>query len=861
MPLSEKVKECLSERGINELYPPQEEAIRKGVLKGKNLVVSSPTASGKTLIAELAILKKLTEGGGKALYLTPLRALASEKYSELNYYSKLGLKVVLTTGDYDSSDPWLSDYDIIITTNEKADSLLRHKVRWIKEVKVVVADEVHLVNEPKRGPTLEMVLAKLLHYLGDLQIIALSATIRNAEEIARWLNAELVISEWRPVPLKEGVLYGDRIYYGDGRVGTGASLSELINESIREGGQVLVFAGTRHRAVRLANKLSESVRRVLGSEERELLVDLARKLLKAERNSVVEQLAKCVRYGVAFHHAGLTYRVRNEIEEGFRGNLLKVIVATPTLAAGVNLPARKVVIYDYRRYDRELGIYEDIPVMEYKQMCLPYSERILLANGKELEIGRLVEEILDRRLLTFNLDKGHLEASPIVAYFKSKVDKIYVISLDDGREIRLTGNHRVLRFNKGGYEWIEAKRLAKGDEVVTLTDGSLEKHRVGSLEVEEGSKEITVYNLSLLYNNNYFVNGLLVHNCGRAGRPRYDKIGEALLVARREEEVTKLLEQYVKSPPEPVMSKLASEPSLRSHILALIATEGPLTPEEINAFISKTFYATQYPLGAIKVNVSRVINFLKGNSFIYYDEGELDATYLGKRVSELYIDPLTAVTFIRGLKSKLKVSELGYLHLISLAPEIPPLYLRRGEVEEVERELNKYMNVLLVPPPEDPYEYEIYLAKFKVALLLRDWVEEAPEDSIIRKYDVGPGDLYSIVQVSEWLLYSAYEISKVLGLYEHLIPLLRLRERVKEGVKEELLELTRIKGIGRVRARVLYNHGYKNLEDLRRANVKVLASLPTIGSELARRIKEYAEKGEGELIVKSKEETTLDDYF
>jgi helicase len=167
LPIAPKIKRMLIDRGYDELYPPQVDAIAAGVLIGKNVVLASPTASGKTLVAELAILKKVTEAGGKALYLTPLRALASEKYDEFQKYSTLkkpdghNVRIAISSGDYDESDERLGKYDVIIATNEKADSLLRHKAKWVSDISLVVADEVHLINESRRGPTLEVVLTRL----------------------------------------------------------------------------------------------------------------------------------------------------------------------------------------------------------------------------------------------------------------------------------------------------------------------------------------------------------------------------------------------------------------------------------------------------------------------------------------------------------------------------------------------------------------------------------------------------------------------------------------------------------------------------------------------------------------------------
>ena len=147
LPIPEPVKEVTLHSGIAELYPPQEEAVQAGVLEGKNLVLASPTASGKTLIAELCSLKHVLEKSGKVVYLSPLRALANEKYDEFKKYTSIRkpngrrVSVGISTGDFDSGDSWLGRYDIIVTTNEKADSLLRHRVKWMDDISLVVADE------------------------------------------------------------------------------------------------------------------------------------------------------------------------------------------------------------------------------------------------------------------------------------------------------------------------------------------------------------------------------------------------------------------------------------------------------------------------------------------------------------------------------------------------------------------------------------------------------------------------------------------------------------------------------------------------------------------------------------------------
>ncbi len=199
------------EKDIAKLRPAQEKAVNKGLLHGKNLLVCTPTASGKTLIAELAAFKSIIEGKGKAVYIVPLKALASEKCRDFRKrYGKIA-KIALSIGDTDSADNYLAEYDLIVVTAEKLDSLIRHHSPWLSGIATVIVDEVHLLNDAERGPTLEILLTILKQLLKNAQIIALSATIGNAEELAEWLQADLIVDNWRPVKLHKGIYYDGEI--------------------------------------------------------------------------------------------------------------------------------------------------------------------------------------------------------------------------------------------------------------------------------------------------------------------------------------------------------------------------------------------------------------------------------------------------------------------------------------------------------------------------------------------------------------------------------------------------------------------------------------------------------------------------
>ncbi|MEK6950494.1 MAG: DEAD/DEAH box helicase [Nanoarchaeota archaeon] len=203
---------------FSRLTPIQAKAIQAGLLEGKSLLCCAPTASGKTLVASMAIAnvlpgKEMPPGKGKALYLLPLKALGHEKlrdYQEL--LSGTGYTVALALGELDSDSSYLGKYDLLLVTTEKLDSLLRHGLPWLQQVKLIIVDEIHLLHDPTRGPTLEVVLT-LLRRLIQPQLIGLSATIGNPQELADWLDATLVQDSWRPVELQQGIHYEKTHFY------------------------------------------------------------------------------------------------------------------------------------------------------------------------------------------------------------------------------------------------------------------------------------------------------------------------------------------------------------------------------------------------------------------------------------------------------------------------------------------------------------------------------------------------------------------------------------------------------------------------------------------------------------------------
>jgi helicase len=708
LPIPEQLKELIIQNGITELYPPQEEAIKAGALDCKNLVLASPTASGKTLVAELCCLKQVLEKNGKAIYLAPLRALASEKFEDFKRFSKLKksngqpVNIGISTGDFDSSDPWLGKYDIIITTNEKADSLLRHRAKWMNEISLVVADEVHLLNESERGPTLEIVLARLMQVNPSIQVLALSATMGNVDEIAAWLKAQFIVTEWRPVNLKEGVLLHDEIRFKDGAKRkierrTSDDAVNLAVNTVKTGGQALVFASTRKNAASLAKKIADQTCKDLSKLAKKSLEKEAKMILGAdEKTQLSEGLADLVKCGTAFHHAGLSGAHRHLIESLFRQGRLKVLTATPTLAFGMNLPARVVIVQDIRRYEPGYGSYP-ISVLEYKQMA------------------------------------------------------------------------------------------------------------------------------------------------GRAGRPKYDNEGESILIAKDPIEAEFLMDSFVLARPERIWSRLAVEKIMRGHVLATVASNFANSEKTVYEFFGRTFYAYQYDVKAIKSVIAKIMAYLHEEQMIFFDKGTLCATKFGNRVSELYIDPISAVIIRDAVKDMPRhLTDLSILHLIAHTPDMRPIMRPyREEIEDLSIKVEQYREDFFVQPPnewDDHVEFEEYLGELKTALILNAWIEETTEEQLLEKFHVQPGDLYRIIESGKWLLHATQELAELQKERDLKQLIEELTERISKGIKKELLPIVKLEGIGRVRGRILYDSGYKTIENIKHAELTDLVRL--LGPALAKNVKE-----------------------
>ena len=336
---------------------------------------------------------------------------------------------------------------------------------------------------------------------------------------------------------------------------------------------------------------------------------------------------------------------------------------------------------------------------------------------------------------------------------------------------------------------------------------------------------------------------------GRAGRPKYDKVGEALLIAGTQAEAEKLFEKYLQGQAEPLYSKLAVEPVLRTYLLSLISAGFAGDKQGILSFFGKTFWAHQYrDMASLQKKIEKMLGLLERWGFIEAESAEFmpasslkkaenrryEATALGKRVAELYLDPQTAHHFLECMGGK-EATEFGLAQAISWTLELRPLLRhRQKEFDLLQEKLGGVQLLVSEPNLFDP-EYDEFIDSVKTAMFFMDWMEEKDDDYLLNEHRIRPGETRVKLATADWLLYAFEEFAKILKKREFQKKAAEVRIRLKYGVKSELLPLLRLEGIGRVRARKLFNFGIKDIGDVKNAGLTTLSQL--LGKETALRVK------------------------
>lgn len=353
----------ISHSGIQQLRFIQKQALNQGLLAGNSFLVISPSGSGKTFIGELSALNQIFKHHRKALYLVPLRALANEKYFTFNQqYGKLGLKSLLVVGDQDVYPEELQEADLYIMTYEKFDAFLRKEPHseWIKFIDTIIVDEVHILGDSHRGPRLENLIIRLYHLHISKQMIYLSATIGNPDLIGSWLDSleskfhksrlQIITYDKRPIPLKYKILVTRQKM---------DVIAKIAQKTVQEKGQVLIFTNSRGKTEALAQQLTKcnllSYQEFSGKLKTNKWVSSLATLLNLPLNEFNSEFLSQLESGIMYYHAGLNMAERKLIEEAFIQEKVLVLFTTTSLSAGINLPARTVILHSTYLYHKSLS--------------------------------------------------------------------------------------------------------------------------------------------------------------------------------------------------------------------------------------------------------------------------------------------------------------------------------------------------------------------------------------------------------------------------------------------------------------------------------------------------------------------------
>ncbi|MBK64197.1 MAG: hypothetical protein CMB47_01565 [Euryarchaeota archaeon] len=795
--LEEKVVSFLkSEWGIKELFPPQSEALPYS-LKGENIMLTIPTASGKSLIAYLTIIHRLVNDleGQKAIYVVPLKALAKEKFRDLKEITnQTNLKVGLAIGDRDGEISSIDNADIIVCTSEKLDSLIRTKSEFMDKIGILVVDEFHLINDFGRGPTLEIVLSRIRHKRQNVQIIALSATVGNSEKLSDWLDARLIKSNWRPVALEYGTLNGLEVIihridskkiedYPESRIINGREtqrLSAILDDTVKSNGQLLIFVSSRASAQKEARDLSKHVIKnskinstIYSKKNINSWSELSDSLSdKRDLSALGNKLILALKGGVAFHHAGLSNQHREKIEKAFRNGKINCLVATPTLAQGINLPARRVIIRDHKRWNALAGTNIPIPVMEIKQM-----------------MGRAGRPKYDTRGESWILAKNNLEVDFLVEKYITGAPEDVISKLSNPNAK-----------NPEEDPYLLAHVLSM------ISTGDLRDRDSLGRFFEKTFLSTQLSNEDLAARIDDSINWLV--NNGMITRE-----GESEVVKER-------ILQYVGNDVEENWEDLRpSWVNSAASIPGLDISEQRITEK-------KKHTPREGPA---------IFGFTRASS-IEFEEAVLpelsamtyESTNLGMRVSRLYLNPISGRIIKNGLEKAMEVligddkyhqiSPFGILHLTASTPDFLPLWPKNSDYEIIQASLHSHSREILTENSNLEEE------KMKGALVLESWINELKFEDMENKWGVQPGDLRSRTELAEWILYAIRRILdededlKNLNKDAHRLLLESINEihmRVRYGCKSDLLGLVSLRGVGRIRARELNNTlGVVNVKDL-----------------------------------------------
>ena len=807
-----RILRALFEERIFKLREIQKEAIKKGLFFRKSFLICAPSGSGKTLIGELCAVNNIFQKYGKSFYLVPFKALATEKFRYFKKcYEKFGIRVELSIGDYEVDDTKIAKADIIVTTYEKCDSILRNfnDKNWIFDISTIIIDEIHIIGESDRGPRLESLIVRLNEFLHNPQIIGLSATIANPEFFNSWLSSlgnitTLIKSEIRPVPLHYKIEIAQN---------KGSAIKRIVRSTLKQKGQVLIFLNRRRSTQQEAEALRNIVAKHL--EENELKVCKALEKRLSSIKGGHRDLRKVIRSGIAFHHAGLLPKERRIIEDNYRKRIIKVICCTTTLSAGINTPARVVILKDFKKY---------------------------VTSGHKIK--------------NFS---GYFENGDGFSYFKPfSANEVFQILGRAGRPgLDLVGHGIILVRNIEEKLWVEdqyfqghmlQKLLPRYNDLKSgLNKVNTLKEQVLLRVYEE--KRITFENLKKFFEKTYFW-----YNIKNKMRTQNIPIDQLLMI----KEISPLNILKLHSESERVKSL-----NQRQHQVKI----SNLSSSTISGYVKTEYgvFTCQFDIGSgiqcscgLKNGISD--NFIKDEfSFTFCDHITIFLLYLikfpnpkvlkyvdsiiPKSVKNQYILPYL---FEKGLLLKnedgtIKCSQFGKL-IIRLYLYPVSGVLIRYKLENVE--IDTFSD--LIKEAYDILKSEYRVRDNKMLDPILEWADEEPIEDILERHRIMAGDLSTVRDNVERIIVFIGRIARDLStngidLQEKLIKITEMAEtlriRIHYGIREELFDLVqRLDNVARVRARILYKAGYRTASQVKKEDPYTLNKKTGLGIKLCKRI-------------------------
>jgi len=804
-----KILNMLMENHIYELREIQKEAIRNGLFFMQNFLVCSPAGSGKTLIGELAILNNiLINPNCVCVYLIPYRAIAIEKFNHFkNNYSNLTNNICLSIGDYESEIFEIKNSNILITTFEKFDSILRnleYKNPWLDNLSVVVIDEVHVMGDYYRGSILESLIIKLIMQF-NIQLICLSATIANPENFNNWLNFLSMKYLGKPFFLiKDSIRPTELKYRVEIMSNKESEIRKILIKCYEEKGQALLFSYTRKSTEHNAEIYKKTTYKYLTEDEKQYLLSYQKEFDKISAHS--RNLRELIKFGVAFHHAGLHPQEKKLVEFLYNKNYIKLICCTTTLSAGINTPAKVVILKDFKQRlvfnpnEQQLidatyiGKFGELPFDS--NYFVPYNNNQLFqllgraarpnytSEGEGIICVKNEDEYQWVIENYFDVDKNDNlvpKYSPII----SSINKIgalrehLLLLIYQFKKISL---NKIIEFFKNTFFVYSLKippeiDLSEFLRLKNMSSKTILNLHCDTNKINHLKKLIRDLNFELIKENRVICN-IKLHQWFKID---FNMETGIVCSCRRIINPSKLTFNNI----------IRIDYNFCDHIIALLSVLNYYDPilnpnlkPKSNHFKLILNYINDIMVHVLKCE--RILDFLVEHGFIIERNNVFEPTTLGILTIRLYLRPEELI-FIR---TEIIDQNLDNIELI----------------------LSKCYQCLIMQGKwtNSDFLQEIIL-----------WINETSIGKILEiNSNIGGGDFFSF---KEELVRLLQQISIVANFYdneeiEEITKILSLR--IYYGVKEELLPLvTNLQNIGRVRARILYNAGYQSIVDI--ANSKI----------------------------------------